>query len=63
MKLKPGDKVLITVEATVLRESNAHGECYQVQLDKRDYHTEARQFFVDPDEIHGVIVNDKVVKK
>jgi hypothetical protein len=52
--VKAGDRVTVQVEATVIRVSNAHGECYQLQLDKRDFHEEARQVFVDPDEVIAV---------
>lgn len=48
-ELKAGDKVMVTVEATVKKVSNGHGLCYEVELPLRDF-SSPRRVWVDEEE-------------
>lgn len=52
-ELQTGDDVILTVRvrAHIVRRSDAHGLCYQVALEPRDYQADTRTVWLDPDEI------------
>lgn len=51
MELKVGDKITITVEATITDVSNAHGLCYEVELPQKDFN-HSRLVWIDENEIN-----------
>ena len=50
-KMKKGDKVqvMLLVEAEVIHVSNAHGECYKIELPQKDFE-ERRTIWIDEGE-------------
>jgi hypothetical protein len=46
---KQGDTVIVCAQATIVRTSNAHGLCYQVELGKHDFDSH-RLVWVNPEE-------------
>lgn len=52
-ELQPGQEVILTlkVRARVNLRSDAHGVCYRIELERRDFVADARTVWIDPDEI------------
>lgn len=55
-ELQPGQEVSLTlqVRARVKQRSDAHGLCYELELERRDFEASARRVWVDAQEIIAV---------